>query len=150
MRSDRQVGMRATEDNNFVGRRWWPTTALRRAEKKSASAVWRACGAVIDKHKMKKHFALDIGSPRASAITGDLKARGDMIPTLFRAYSGGWGTDMKISRTMFGAILLTGWAHAAEPADRLASATAVPLPNPRKSSERPPKKSGVQMPLQFF
>jgi hypothetical protein len=44
---------------------------------------------------------------------------------------------MKISRTMFGAILLTGWAHAAEPADRVANATYVPLPKPRKIVERP-------------
>ena len=45
---------------------------------------------------------------------------------------------MKISRTVFGALLLAGWAQAAEPADRVASATAVPLPKPRKVVERPP------------
>jgi hypothetical protein len=35
-------------------------------------------------------------------------------------------------------ILLTGWAQAAEPADRVASATYVRLPKPRKIVERPP------------
>jgi hypothetical protein len=44
---------------------------------------------------------------------------------------------MKISPAMFGAILLTGWAQAAEPADGVASATDVPLPKPRKIVERP-------------
>jgi hypothetical protein len=49
---------------------------------------------------------------------------------------------MKISRAMLrailGAILLTGWVYAAEPADRVADATYVPLPKPRKIIERPP------------
>jgi hypothetical protein len=45
---------------------------------------------------------------------------------------------MKIARATFGAILLAGWAQAAEPADRVASATYVPLPKPRKIVERPP------------
>jgi hypothetical protein len=44
---------------------------------------------------------------------------------------------MKILPAMFGAIVLTGWAHAAEPADRVANATYVPLPKPRKIVERP-------------
>jgi hypothetical protein len=47
---------------------------------------------------------------------------------------------MKISRAMFGAIALTGWAHAAEPADRVADVTYVPLPKPRKMVERPPTR----------
>ena len=44
---------------------------------------------------------------------------------------------MKISRAMFGAMLLAGWAHAAEPADRVTNGTYVPLPKPRKIVERP-------------
>jgi hypothetical protein len=44
---------------------------------------------------------------------------------------------MGIARAMFGAILLTGWANAAEPADRLANAAYVPLPKPRKAMEQP-------------
>ena len=45
---------------------------------------------------------------------------------------------MKISRAMFAAIFLTGWAYAAESADRVANASYVPLPKPRKIVERPP------------
>ena len=44
---------------------------------------------------------------------------------------------MRILRAMFATILLAGWAHAAEPADRLAKATYVPLPKPRRIVERP-------------
>jgi hypothetical protein len=43
---------------------------------------------------------------------------------------------MKMLRAIFGAILLTGWVHAAESADRLAGATYVPLPKPRKIVEQ--------------
>ncbi len=45
---------------------------------------------------------------------------------------------MKFLRAMLGVMLLACWAHAAEAADRVASATYVPLPKPRKITERPP------------
>jgi hypothetical protein len=57
---------------------------------------------------------------------------------------------MKISQAMLAAILLTGWAHAAEAADRVANATYVPLPKPRKIIERPPSQEDWCVRLQFF
>jgi Transmembrane secretion effector len=54
------------------------------------------------------------------------------------AYSSGLrGADMKMLQAMFGAVLLIGWAHAAEPTHRLVDATYVPLPKPRTIVERP-------------
>jgi hypothetical protein len=73
-------------------------------------------------------------------LRDDLKAGRDMILTPFPHQIRCAGSGCENLTGDAATILLTGWAQAAEPEDRVASATYVWLPKPRKIIERPPAR----------
>jgi hypothetical protein len=74
------------------------------------------------------------------SLRADLKAGRDMIPTPFPHQIRCAGSGCENLTGDAATILLKGWAQAAEPEDRVASATYVWLPKPRKIIERPPAR----------